>query len=117
MSKLGFYLKSAPFNSTRGETVYNLALAALDKGIHVTLFLDLDGVLNTVCTQKSTESLEMPKDRFFTLIQRGASIYLCGTCLSSFGLIDPDLIIEGVKVGSMENLATVLSEVDRLVSL
>ncbi|MGV8119641.1 MAG: DsrE family protein [Candidatus Xenobiia bacterium LiM19] len=117
MSKLGFYLKSAPFNSTRGETVYHLALAALDKGIQVMLFLDLDGVLNTVSTQKSMESLEMPKDRFITLIEKGASVYICSTCLSAFGLIDPDLRVEGVKPGNMENLATMLSDVDRLVSL
>ncbi len=117
MPKLGFYLKSAPFSSTRGETLYHLALAALDKGIQVILFLDLDGVLHTVNTQKSLESLEMPKDRFFTLIERGVSIYICSTCLCAFGLLDPDLLLEGVKVGNMENLATMLSDVDRLVSL
>jgi sulfur relay (sulfurtransferase) complex TusBCD TusD component (DsrE family) len=117
MAKLGFLLKSGPFTSSRGDNFFELANAALDKGVQVFAYLDLDGVLHSVETQRSLEVLGLPKDKISELITKGATIYLCSTCLNERGLTDPDLLVEGVKIGNMENLSTILGEVDRMVTL
>ena len=117
MSKIGFYLKSAPFSSSRSRTLHEIAKAAIDKGHQVFIFLDLDGVLNVVNTQKSLEVLEVPRVRFDDLIEKGATVYVCGTCLTERGLYDPDLFNTGIKTGIMDDLAAVLGEVDKLVTL
>lgn len=117
MAKLGFLLKSGPFASPRGEDLYHMAVAALNKGHEVYAFFDLDGVYQALDTQKSTEVLELPKDRFAELIAFGATIYLCTSCLTLRGINDPEILIDGVKVGSMEDFATVLGEVDKMIAL
>lgn len=117
MNKIGFILKSGPFTSSRCNTVHDLALAALDKGMQVFIFLDLDGVLNVLNTQRSLEVLEVPKVKFDDLIEKGAIVYVCGTCLTERGLYDPELFNAGIKTGIMDDLAAVLGEVDKLVTL
>jgi sulfur relay (sulfurtransferase) complex TusBCD TusD component (DsrE family) len=117
MAKLGFLLKSGPFTSSRGEDLYHMAGAALDKEHQVKIFLDLDGVYQAMDTQKSLEVLELPKDRFSDLIQRGATVYICATCLTARGLHEPGTLIDGVKTADMENFASMMSEVDRMIAL
>jgi len=117
LAKLGFLLKSGPYTSSRGEDLYHMASAALDKEHQVSIFLDLDGVNHVNDYQKSLEVLELPKDWFTELIQRGATVYACATCINARGLHEPGTLVEGVKIGSMENLASMMSAVERMVAL
>lgn len=97
--------------------MYHLARAAIEKGIQVSLFLDLDGVMHPIETQRSVEVLDVPKIRINDLLERGARVYVCGTCLNARGLFDPDALKDGIISGNMEDLAAIFGEVDRLVSL
>ncbi len=101
MNKIGFYMKSAPFTSSRAATLHNLARAAIEKGIQVFVFLDMDGVFQVMNTQKSLEVLEVPRVKFDDLIEKGATVYVCGTCLTERGLYDPELYNQGIKLGNM----------------
>lgn len=117
MNKLGLFLKSAPFTSARGNTLLSIAKAAIDKGIQVTVFLDLDGVLQVLNTQKSLEILEVPNVKFSDLVEKGAIVYVCNTCLNERGLFDPELFNQGIRIGTTEEIAGILGDVDKLVTL
>ncbi|MDQ7821991.1 MAG: DsrE family protein [Candidatus Eremiobacteraeota bacterium] len=117
MNSLGFVMKSGPYSSARLETLARLALAAREKGVKVTVFLELDGVFNSLKDQLSREALTLPKDRIAEMAEKGVVFYLCSTCSAERGVHDLDLHVEGMKVGNMENLSAILGEADRVITL
>lgn len=123
MAHVGFLLTGGPFDSERWRTVYELGRAALDAGHEVTVFHYLDGVLVPVADQEfpdcSDSGLydEMPTAKFRTLVADGAAVICCGLCVNARG-IDPESDYpEGVELGLLPDLADLLGDADRVISL
>lgn len=117
MAKIGFLLRTGPYQHQNYDTVYNLAKAALEKGHQVQIFMYLDGVYNLIKFQKFSEMSILPKDKFTELVQMRAKILACGTCTNARGLENGRDFIGGVKVGGMPDFAEMLGDVDRFVAL
>ncbi len=123
MTDLGVLLTGGPFDSQRWRTGYELGRAALDRGKAVSYFHYLDGVLVPVANQRlpdcSDASLydEMPTEKYQALLADGAEVVCCGLCVDARG-IDPETDYpEGVEVGLLPDLADMLGEAERVVSL
>jgi sulfur relay (sulfurtransferase) complex TusBCD TusD component (DsrE family) len=117
MAKLGMLLTLGPFQFQNWETAAGIAEAALDKGHEVRMFLYLDGVYNPIKYQTFPDLAVMPKDRFATLVSKGASITACGICVNARGLEKGKDFIEGVKVGGLPDFAEIVADCDRLITL
>ncbi len=123
MAHLGFLLTGGPFDSERWRTAYELGRAALDTGHDVTFFHYLDGALVPVADQTLPGCAEdglydaMPTAKFQELIADGADVVCCGLCVDARGIDAETDYPEGVEVGLLPDLADLLSEADRVVSL
>jgi tRNA 2-thiouridine synthesizing protein D len=123
MTLLGILLTGGPFDSERWRTAYELGNAALNAGHNVTYFHYLDGALVPVASQSfpdcADEGLfdEMPTEKFQELIDQGAEVICCGLCVDARGIDADNDYPDGVEIGLLPDLADLLGEADRVVSL
>lgn len=123
MANIGILLTGGPFDSQRWRTAYELGRAALNKGHHVTYFHYLDGALVPVADQTlpdcSDSGLfdEMPTELFQELLEDGATVLCCGLCVDARGIDAETDYPEGVEVGLLPDLADILGDADRVISL
>jgi tRNA 2-thiouridine synthesizing protein D len=123
MSHIGFLLTGGPFDSQRWRTAYELGRSALDADHEATYFAYLDGALVPVADQElpgcSDSGLydEMPTAKFQELVADGAEVICCGLCVNARGIDAQTDYPEGVEVGLLPDLADLLGEADRVVSL
>mgnify|MGYP006289437937 FL=1 len=123
MSHLGVVLTGGPFDSERWRTAYELGRAALDGGHEVTYFTYLDGVLVPMVDQHFAECSdhglydEMPAEKFEELLEDGAEVFACGLCVDARGVDVETDFPEDLMVGLLPDLADMIGEADRVVSL
>ncbi|UHQ96184.1 DsrE/DsrF/TusD sulfur relay family protein [Natrinema halophilum] len=123
MIHVGFLLTGGPFDSERWRTAYELGRAALDAGHEVTYFHYLDGAYVPVADQHLPDCSEaglydeMPTDKFQDLIDDGAEVICCGLCVNARGIDAETDYPDGVEVGLLPDLADILGEADRVISL
>ncbi len=123
MAHIGFMLTGGPFDSERWRTAYELGWAALDADHEVTYFTYLDGTLVPVADQQlpdcSDSGLydEMPTEKFQDLVADGATVICCGLCVNARGIDAEADYPDGVELGLLPDLADLLGEADRVISL
>lgn len=123
MARVGFLLTGGPFDSERWRTAYELGRSALDADHEVTYFAYLDGVLVPVADQDFPECAEgglydeMPTDKFQELLAEGATVICCGLCVDARGVDAETDYPDGVEVGLLPDLADMLGDADRVISL
>jgi tRNA 2-thiouridine synthesizing protein D len=123
MGRLGILLTGGPFDSQRWRTAYELGRAALGDGHEVTYFHYLDGALVPVAGQElpgcSDSGLfdAMPTEKFQELIADGAEVLCCGLCVSARGIDAETDYPDGVEIGLLPDLADIVGEADRVISL
>ncbi|WP_227378428.1 DsrE/DsrF/TusD sulfur relay family protein [Haladaptatus halobius] len=123
MAHLGFLVTGGPFDSERWRTAYELGRAALDAGHEVTYFHYLDGAFVPVADQELPDCSdaglydEMPTEKFQTLVADGAEVICCGLCVNARGIDAETDYPEGVELGLLPDLADILGEADRVISL
>ncbi|MFT4890329.1 MAG: tRNA 2-thiouridine synthesizing protein D [Halobacteriales archaeon] len=123
MSHLGVVLTGGPFDSERWRTAYELGRAALDGGHEVTYFTYLDGILVPVTGQHFAECAdnglydEMPTEKFQELLDDGAEVFACGLCVDARGVDAETDYPDDLKIGLLPDLADLIGEADRVVSL
>ncbi len=110
-------LTTGPWQHQDWETAVSIAEAAVEKGHQVLIYLYLDGVYNPLKRQALEGFDTMPKDSFARLIARGVRVIVCADASSARGLEADRSFIEGVEVGALPDLADLVGEVDRLISL
>jgi tRNA 2-thiouridine synthesizing protein D len=108
MAALGFLLTRSPFSEPHFDTFVRLAGAALDQGHRVKAFLYMDAVLAATPSQKHGPT---PRERLDALVARGVEIVSCGLCVENRGIA-----VDG-RVGGLPDLAFMLDDLDRLVTL
>lgn len=123
MTHVGIVLTGSPFDSQRWRTAYELGRAALADDHEVTVFHYLDGVYVPIEGQEfpdgSTEGLygDMPTEKFQELMEEGVEVICCGLCIDARGIDADAAYPEGIKVGLLSDLADLLGEADRVISL
>ncbi|UHQ95266.1 DsrE/DsrF/TusD sulfur relay family protein [Haloterrigena alkaliphila] len=123
MASIGILLTGGPFDSERWRTAYELGKAALGKGHEVSFFHYLDGALVPVDGQTFPDCSdtglydEMPTEKFQELIADGAEVICCGLCVDARGIDAPDDYPDGVEVGLLPDLADMIGDADRVISL
>jgi tRNA 2-thiouridine synthesizing protein D len=123
MAHIGVLLTGGPFDSERWRTAYEIGRAALDADHEVSYFHYLDGALVPVADQSLPDCSdtglydEMPTTKFQELIADGAEVFACGLCVDARGVDAEADYPEGVEVGLLPDLADIIGEADRVVSL
>ncbi|OLZ39374.1 sulfur oxidoreductase [Natrinema saccharevitans] len=123
MASIGILLTGGPFDSERWRTAYELGKAALEKGHDVSFFHYLDGALVPVDGQTFPDCSNtglydaMPTEKFQELIADGAQVICCGLCVDARGIDAPDDYPDGVEVGLLPDLADMIGDADRVISL
>jgi len=81
----------------------------------VNVFLLGDAVTAAKKGQKTPEGYYNLEKMLHDLVRLGANVAACGTCLSTRGLTEKDLV-DGVQVGSMMMLTRWLKESSKVLS-
>ncbi len=110
-------LTQSPLHHQHVETAYGLASAALDQGHTVAMFCYIDGVYGPMQAQDVRDALMLPREQFSVLLGRGVSVTCCGLSVNGRGLDNHAAFLDGVTVGMLSDLANLVSECDRVVSL
>jgi|AntRauMinimDraft_3_1070383.scaffolds.fasta_scaffold00688_5 tRNA 2-thiouridine synthesizing protein D len=123
MASIGILLSGGPFDSERWRTAYELGKAALKKDHEVSFFHYLDGALVPVDGQTFPDCSDtglydkMPTEKFQELIADGAEVICCGLCVDARGIDAPNDYPDGVEVGLLPDLADMIGNADRVISL
>ncbi len=114
---LGILLLSGPYTYQNSETLYELARAAVEKGHEVKVFLFVDGVNNAKLGQDPDPDRPM-NDRLQELADMGVEFQACGLCTSARGFDQGGAdFISGVEVTGLTELAEIVGECDRFITL
>ncbi|BEV70524.1 MULTISPECIES: DsrE/DsrF/TusD sulfur relay family protein [unclassified Paludibacterium] len=116
MQNILFTLNASPYGSERTLSGLRLALALSDSEAKpkITLFLLSDAVVTAMQGQTVAAGAtlgEMLQD----LLATGATVKVCRTCTTARG-IDEALLIKGVGIGTMPELAELTLAADKVLS-
>ena len=118
MAKVGFVLSNPPQALPGARTVYHLAVAALNGGHEVLTYCHKDGVYQLLRGQHLPDSEEgSPSSWWQALLARGARVEASELCARSRGVDTRDLLLEGVRLGNPADLAKMLCQCDKVISL
>jgi tRNA 2-thiouridine synthesizing protein D len=123
MSHLGIVLTGSPFDSERWRTAYEMGRAALEGGHEVSIFAYLDGVYVPMTDQHFEEAAtdglyqKMPTKLYQELLDSGAEMFVCGLCTDARSVDTESQIPDEITVGLLPDLADIIGEADRVISL
>jgi uncharacterized protein involved in oxidation of intracellular sulfur len=104
-----------PYGTERTWNALRYAGALWARDVKVNVFLMADAVVAAKKGQKVPQGYYNLEQMVAGLIKNGATIKLCGTCCSSRGLKQDDLV-EGAQIGKMLDLADWTVESDKVVT-
>lgn len=116
MARIVIMVTAPPNHSATWQTAVGLTAAAVERDHEVTLFLFMDGVYGAMQRRRAASPAPMPAIELASLIDRGVRVCLCATAAELRGL-DLGALIGGVTVGGLPDLALMIEDADRLVSL
>jgi tRNA 2-thiouridine synthesizing protein D len=105
-----------PYTYEDVDTVIKIANAALDKGHEVSIFLFCDSAIASNAKIKPVRGDRRIPDLLKEVIDRGAKVDICGICMDYRG-ITKDMIIEGSNPSGLPELAELIYNTDRFISL
>lgn len=114
--KIAFQTMISPYTYEDTDTVMHMAEAAVNKGHEVAIFLFADSVLSI---NGAVKPLKIDRDiprKMGELIEKGVEVHICGICYQYRGL-DRKEIIPGAKLSGLPELASIIENYDRFVSL
>lgn len=112
-----FILNDAPYGSERSFNALRLAINLNEQeGIEasIKIFLMSDSVSCALPRQFPGEGYNI-QQMLEILLSQGAEVLLCRTCCNARGLTDLPLI-EGVKIGTLDDLSRWTLEADKVVT-
>lgn len=117
METLVIIVNSAPYGDEKVWNALRLARALVSTsiGIKVNIFLLGDAVMAAKKGQKTPQGYYNLEKMVAELMQLGASVNVCGTCINSRGIVETDLV-EGIKVGSMMSLSEWIKQSQKIIS-
>lgn len=108
-------VNSAPYGSEGPYNAFRLAESVALRGEHVEVFLMGDGVHAARAGQDPRGAHTSLEHMLSGLLDRGVDVSCCGTCCTTRGLAEADLV-SGVTVATIHDLAAALSRSDRSLS-
>lgn len=103
------YGTETPFNALRLAQALELA----DEPVELLLMGD---AVNTARRDQDPRSAHASLEAMLVaLVEKGASVTLCGTCCQTRGLREADLV-EGVAIGTIHDFAQILKRADKTLS-
>jgi len=108
-------INEAAYGKERAWNALRLAMALMIKSVKVNIFLLEDGVTVAKKGQRPPEGYYNLEKMLAQLVQSGAKVRACGTCLQARGLSQKDLV-PGVEVGKMLDLAEWIKESKSVLS-
>jgi uncharacterized protein involved in oxidation of intracellular sulfur len=110
-----FILNDPPYGSERTYNGLRLANSlSSGEGVDVSVFLMGDAVGSAVAGQATPNGYYNLERMLKGLLRRGVRIALCGTCIDARG-IKADVLLDGAKRSSMEELSAWTSQADRVL--
>jgi len=108
-------VNGSPYGSELPYNALRLAAALLVKEHWVELFFLGDGVHSARRGQEPRGAHASLEEMLVELLAKGAAVTLCGTCCQARGVTAAD-VVEGVRLGTIHDLADLVSRSDRVVS-
>jgi len=108
-------LNEAAYGKERAWNALRLAMAMMTKGVKVNVFLLEDGVTVAKKGQRPPEGYYNLEKMLAQLVQNGARVRACTTCLQARGLSQNDLV-PGVEVGKLLDLVEWIRESKSVLS-
>jgi uncharacterized protein involved in oxidation of intracellular sulfur len=110
-------LNDAPYGSERSYNALRLAMALQKEQAPETLrvFLMADAGACAVAGQKTPQGYYNVERMLRSVLLKGGEVSLCGTCADARGL-KAEAWVEGVRRGSMSELARWTAEADRVLT-
>jgi len=99
----------------RAWNALRLAMAMMTKGVKVNIFLLEDGVTVAKKGQRPPEGYYNLEKMLAQLVQNGAKVRVCNTCLQARGLSQNDLV-SGVEAGKILDLVEWIKESKSVLS-
>jgi len=115
MGKLGIILMTSPYEYENSNTVLRFVEAVLKKGHEIAgIFLSGDGVYNANKQIESPVGVNVAEE-FKKMAAKGVRIVACSAC-STFRGMPPSLLVEGVSLGGIGDLAEIIQQSDKVVT-
>ena len=114
--KLTIQTMVPPYTYEDLDTAIKISEAALAKGHEVSLFLFCDSVLAVNSKVKPIRIDRSIPKKLEELIQKGLDVNICGICMDYRGVTE-DMVIEGAKSSGLPELAALVANSDRFISL
>lgn len=115
--KLTIQVMVPPYTYEDLDTAIKLAEAALEKGHEVTIFLFADSILSINSLVKPIRIDRNIPEKLKTLIaEKNLKVEICGICMDYRG-VTKDMIIPGSNPSGLPELADLIFNSDRFVSL
>lgn len=117
METLTIIVNGAPYGDERVWNALRLALTSISAAVEMNanIFLIGDAVIAAKKGQNTPQGYYNLEKTLKDLIERGAKVAACGTCIRARGLTKENLI-EGVEIGSMTGLAHWIKESQKILS-
>lgn len=111
-----FIVNDPPYGTERVYNALRLAqvLIKRDPTAQVTIFLIADAVLAAKAQQKPPEGYYNIERMLKRVLSGKGVVLLCGTCMDARGIRDAEMI-EGVRLSTMDELATATAESDKVL--
>jgi uncharacterized protein involved in oxidation of intracellular sulfur len=111
-----FIVNDPPYGTERVYNALRLAQALIKRepSTQVTIFLIADAVLAAKAQQRTPEGYYNVERLLKRVLSGKGVVLLCGTCMDARGITDAELM-DGVRRSTMDELATVTVEADKVL--
>ena len=109
-------MNDPPYGNEKPWNAFRLASTAISQGINVRLFLMGDSVASAKTGQKTPDGFYNMEKMLRALLNKGAEVKACGTCINARGL-DISELVGGVGRGSMSILVEWIRDSDEVISI
>ena len=113
--KIGIIIQTEPCGYQDFGTAHQVAMAALEKGHEVQVFLLDESVIAAQKKVKMVGERQVNK-MIRDLTDRKVRIVTCGACCMFRG-ITSDMLVEGAEMGGLTDLAEIIQWADRILNL
>ena len=112
-----FIINDAPYGSEKPYNAFRLAMMLQKEHseVEVRIFLMADAVACALPGQKTADGYYNLERMLKGLVNKGAQVKLCGTCVDARGLRDLKLV-DGAALSTMSELAQWVVEADKVLT-
>jgi uncharacterized protein involved in oxidation of intracellular sulfur len=116
MENVLFVVNGPAYGTENAYNALRLAKAMMERpDVHLRMFLIGDGISCAIREQKPPMGHYIVAKMLSGVIEKGAEVAACGTCLDARGISD-GMLVSGVRRSTMTELASWTAEASKVVS-